>query len=103
MSDVVVVTKYIYLSFYFAEHKSTINAKSSCRSELVRLQCKNRSFPTHIELWKHCVTLLQRGNVNTNFITELVVLSFDELSREKAACLYPDIDLDGEKVSQLII
>lgn len=102
MSDAV-VTKYLYLSFHYADQRYTINAKDSCHGDLVRIKCKNRSFPTYLELRNLCVVVLKKVGINTNFLASLNVLSFEELSSEKAKCLFPDIDIEGDKVVELVV
>lgn len=81
-----VLTKYVYLCCYY-----TTSTKTGFLAKPIKIDCITRSFPScndFILTAKAELTKLGVQNVN-----EVIPISFEEISEEKAQCLFPYLDL----------
>ncbi len=94
--------KYIYLTYYYRENQNLINAKAlGFGASPVRIKCLERSFPSMKEL-RIAAIAIEKVN-GTNHISELVILSFEELSIEKLGCLFPMISFEENVATNIVI
>ena len=96
------IIKYIYLSFHYQENKNFINAGSGICGGLVRIICEKKSFPTYKELAEVSLAIAKSTIYMVN-INKIAILSFEEISKEKAHCLFPDKNLDDDTTTQIVI
>lgn len=81
------VIKYIHLSFLI--HTST-QSSFSVLSTPVTLKCITKPFPTYALLRDLAKQVAVIAGYKSENITELSILSFNEISEENFYCLYPE-------------